>query len=246
MTGREEFGPGLRRERERRGISLEQVAAKTKIAASLFAAMERNDFSRWPNGIFRRSFLRAYAEVVGLDADELVQRFLRLFPSHEDPLTTPPAPRVIAGQPSPQPQAAATHHRERGGEDGDDEQPARPRPPVAGRVAATLADVGLIALLSGTGWLIGGWFGMGPATVLGGLLIFVVGNVLLGKTPGAWLLGGERIEPAPPITTRPAAAVKRAVADERVAAKRRSTLEPHQAARRHTVRRLDRSRSRRA
>lgn len=80
MNASEDFGPGLRRERERRGISLQQIADQTKISAWFFAALERNDLSRWPSGIFRRAFVRAYAEVVGLDPDAVVCKFVQLFP----------------------------------------------------------------------------------------------------------------------------------------------------------------------
>lgn len=84
MSEREEFGPGLRRERERRGITLQDIAAQTKIGASLFAGLERNDVSRWPTGIYRRAFLRAYAKVVGLDGERLVEEFRRLYPEDGD------------------------------------------------------------------------------------------------------------------------------------------------------------------
>ncbi len=84
MTERDEFGPSLRRERERRGITLQQIAAQTKIAVSVFEALERNDFSRWPGGLFRRSFVRSYAQAVGLDSERVVRDFLRLFPADED------------------------------------------------------------------------------------------------------------------------------------------------------------------
>lgn len=74
------FGPRLRRERERRGISLETIAAATKVGADLWDGLERNDFSRWPSGIFARAFIRDYARVIGLDAEDLVDEFCRLFP----------------------------------------------------------------------------------------------------------------------------------------------------------------------
>jgi transcriptional regulator with XRE-family HTH domain len=83
MIERDQFGPFLRRERERRGITLQDIATRTKIGAALFAALERNDFSRWPGGIYRRSFVRAYAEAVGLDAERTVANFVRLFPVDE-------------------------------------------------------------------------------------------------------------------------------------------------------------------
>jgi transcriptional regulator with XRE-family HTH domain len=80
MSHRETFGPRLRSERERRGISLETLASVTKVGAELWDGLERNDFSRWPTGIFARAFIRDYALAVGLDPDELVDEFCRLFP----------------------------------------------------------------------------------------------------------------------------------------------------------------------
>jgi transcriptional regulator with XRE-family HTH domain len=75
-----EFGPRLRRERERKRISIDAIAATTKIKASLFEQLERDDISRWPSGIFGRSFLRAYADAIGLDPDATVREFLAVFP----------------------------------------------------------------------------------------------------------------------------------------------------------------------
>jgi transcriptional regulator with XRE-family HTH domain len=80
MSDHQTFGLRLRRERERRGVSLETIAAATKVGADLWDGLERNDFSRWPSGIFARAFVRDYARVIGLDAEELVDEFCRLFP----------------------------------------------------------------------------------------------------------------------------------------------------------------------
>lgn len=80
MSDRHTFGPRLRSERERRGISLDTIAIATKVSAELWEGLERNDFSRWPSGIFARAFIRDYARAVGLDADEIVDEFCRLFP----------------------------------------------------------------------------------------------------------------------------------------------------------------------
>ena len=80
MSERESFGPRLRAERERRGISLETIASVTKVGADLWDGLERNDFSRWPSGIFARAFVRDYARAIGLDSDEAVNEFCRLFP----------------------------------------------------------------------------------------------------------------------------------------------------------------------
>lgn len=80
MSDRDTFGPRLRRERERRGIALETIAVVTKVGVDLWDGLERNDFARWPSGIFARAFVRDYARAVGLDADEVVEEFCRLFP----------------------------------------------------------------------------------------------------------------------------------------------------------------------
>ena len=80
MSDRDTFGPRLRAERERRGISIETIASVTKVGGDLWDGLERNDFSRWPSGIFARAFVRDYARAIGLDADEVVDEFCRLFP----------------------------------------------------------------------------------------------------------------------------------------------------------------------
>lgn len=80
MSDTDTFGPRLRRERERRGISLETIALVTKVSVDLWDGLERNDFSRWPSGIFARAFIRDYARAVGLDAEDVVEEFCRLFP----------------------------------------------------------------------------------------------------------------------------------------------------------------------
>jgi len=75
----DDFGGKLRQARERRGISLRQIAGSTKIAAAALEALERNDVSKLPGGIFSRAFVRSYADEVGLDPDETVAEFLERF-----------------------------------------------------------------------------------------------------------------------------------------------------------------------
>jgi transcriptional regulator with XRE-family HTH domain len=82
-----EFGPRLRREREQKHISIDAIAAATKIKASLFEQLERDDISKWPCGIFGRSYLRAYANAIGLDPDATVREFLVVFPDPAARLT---------------------------------------------------------------------------------------------------------------------------------------------------------------
>jgi cytoskeletal protein RodZ len=86
-----DFGGKLRQARERRGISLRQIAASTKISAAALDALERNDVSKLPGGIFSRAFVRSYAVEVGLDPDETVKEFLERF--HGEP---PPSSAIAA------------------------------------------------------------------------------------------------------------------------------------------------------
>jgi transcriptional regulator with XRE-family HTH domain len=79
----ESFGGRLRHERERRQIALKSIAESTKIGVPLLEGLERDDVSRWPSGIFRKSFIRSYAVAVGLDPEPIVREFTERYP---DPL----------------------------------------------------------------------------------------------------------------------------------------------------------------
>lgn len=69
------FGENLRREREMRGVSLEEIASATKISIRFLGAIEREEFSKLPGGIFSRSFVRSYARYLGLDEDRVVTEY---------------------------------------------------------------------------------------------------------------------------------------------------------------------------
>lgn len=69
------LGAYLRAERERRGLALRTISENTKVSLPLLEGLEADDISRWPGGIFRRAFVRAYAEAVGLDPDDVFKRF---------------------------------------------------------------------------------------------------------------------------------------------------------------------------
>ena len=79
VSERRAFGDRVRRQRERRGVTLEAIARATKIPASLFAGLERGDCSRWPAGVYSRAYVKAYAEAVGLDPNETVEDFSAAF-----------------------------------------------------------------------------------------------------------------------------------------------------------------------
>jgi cytoskeleton protein RodZ len=80
MSARDAFGPNLRRIRIRRGISLDTIARETKVPVDLWDALEHNDLSRWPTGLFARSYIRDYARLLDLDPEATVDEFCRWFP----------------------------------------------------------------------------------------------------------------------------------------------------------------------
>ena len=80
MSEREAFGPNLRRIRVQRGISIYEIVTATNVSASLWEGLERNDFKRWPTGIYARAYVRSYASIVGVDPESTVDDFCRWFP----------------------------------------------------------------------------------------------------------------------------------------------------------------------
>lgn len=87
-----DVGTTLRAARERRNLSIDRIAAATKIAPAILHAIERNDFDRIPGGLFTRGYIRAYAREVGLDGEALVAQ---LGASSEPSQPPPPTPRDI-------------------------------------------------------------------------------------------------------------------------------------------------------
>ena len=99
----QDFGEKLRHVRERRGISLETIAATTKINRRLFLGLESGDCSRWPAGLYSRAYVRAYATALGLDPEELVEEFAGSFPTVAWPDGQPgEAPSSEANRSSPE------------------------------------------------------------------------------------------------------------------------------------------------
>jgi cytoskeleton protein RodZ len=63
----ESLGPRLKREREQRKITLDEISLSTKIATRFLLAIEEEHFDQLPGGIFNKGFIRAYARSVGVD-----------------------------------------------------------------------------------------------------------------------------------------------------------------------------------
>ena len=80
MSPQEMFVTRLRRNRQRCRISLEELAAETCVKRELLEALENNDLSEWPRGLYARAWIRSYASAVGMDPADAVDEFCRLFP----------------------------------------------------------------------------------------------------------------------------------------------------------------------
>ena len=117
----------MKRLREERGVTLRQIADATKISLGALEALERNDISRLPGGIFSRAFVRSYAIEVGLDPEQTVRDFLVQFP-HDS---------VTAGSPH-----VAHHDRDPIGSTGN-----RPASPVVVVLVAFAVIVGIMLLM---------------------------------------------------------------------------------------------------
>jgi len=83
----ESFGARLRQQREDKQIALSAIADETKIKLALLEALERDDVSQWPSGIFRRAYMRTYAHMIGLDPDAVLHEFLERHPEPADMFT---------------------------------------------------------------------------------------------------------------------------------------------------------------
>lgn len=66
------FGDRLKREREMRGVTLDEISESTKIARRHLEALESEDFASLPGGVFNKGFVRAYARFIGINEDQAV------------------------------------------------------------------------------------------------------------------------------------------------------------------------------
>jgi transcriptional regulator with XRE-family HTH domain len=165
MNAREAFGPTLQQQRQRRGVTLESIARTTKISRSLLTALERSDVSRWPGGIYRRSYFREYAAAIGLPPEPALHEFLRLFPE--------PGSGVAPAE------EAATLRLTLVGE-------SRWKAPAKNTLAALLdggavllAGYTVAAALDGHLW---------TTVAVAGLAWHALAMSILGKSPGSWAI----------------------------------------------------------
>src|SRR5207244_6002448 len=81
---------GLATIRRNRGISLEQIAASTKISVRALEAIERGDFRKLPGGIYSTSYIRQYARAIEYDESAILE-FYRVEMARTDPTAAPNA-----------------------------------------------------------------------------------------------------------------------------------------------------------
>jgi transcriptional regulator with XRE-family HTH domain len=167
-VARLEFCEHLKDIRQRRGVTLAEIAERSKVNEGLYAALERGDVSRWPTGIYRRAFFRAYALAIGVPVDAALSDFVRLFPEDGDQRVSPAL-----------------------------SAPAGPmRMTLAGRtwmrmsrvhVMAALVDLVIVgAIAAALAW----WMPVGISTVTAvvAVVYYSLATACLACSPGAWWL----------------------------------------------------------
>jgi cytoskeletal protein RodZ len=92
------FGDRLRREREMRGITLDEITESTKISRRHLEALEGEHFDQLPGGVFNKGFVRAYARFLGIDGDQAVADYAAA--SNEQPEPEDKFPLEIHQEPN--------------------------------------------------------------------------------------------------------------------------------------------------
>jgi transcriptional regulator with XRE-family HTH domain len=189
-TPGQRFGQRLREEREHRGITLDTIAASTKIKASLFAGLERGDISDWPAGIFQRGFVREYARFIGLAPEPIVAEFMTVFAAGDAQEDLTPGGELrltLAFEP-------------------------REVPPLVNQLLVALGEVACLAALAGiASWITSVGFGLLCSALL--VFYYPIATACLGWSPAAWYSKrDEKVGPddrSAPDQLTPAAAEKR-------------------------------------
>ena len=73
----ESVGEFFRQVRETKGLTVDEVSSKTRIRSDFVQALEDGNFSKLPDQVFARGFVRSYARSLGLDEEDAIQRFTK-------------------------------------------------------------------------------------------------------------------------------------------------------------------------
>ena len=186
----ESFGARMRAVRERRRISIASIAESTKILGALLEGLENDDVSRWPTGLYRRAFMRAYATAIGLEPEPIVREFIARFPDPEDTPGSGSAAVVAAPLPGTRAVLRLTL-AEPGGTFAAGDLVHE----IRRRLVAVVADAAVLGGIAGGLYLVGGSF-WAPLAVA--VVAYYFGSILLlGNTPGVCLVASRTAETRP-------------------------------------------------
>ncbi len=113
------FGDRLKKEREQRSVSLDDIALSTKIGTRMLRALEEEKFDQLPGGIFNKGFVRAYARHLGLDEQQTINDYMEALGENQQRSMPPDATAVPRPQPAaerPSKPILETREPERGAE----------------------------------------------------------------------------------------------------------------------------------
>lgn len=187
VNERRAFGDRLRRQRERSNVSLETLSRATKVAVSLYAGLERGDCSRWPAGIYGRSYVKAYAEAIGLNGQDTVDEFNAVYPA----AVTAETSAVSMYRPAKAPVLRLSMA---------EDSSLRPEV-VAKRVALAAVDLVVGCLIASMVYV---GFGGGAWATAGGVLAYFVAGRLVSDDPLLYWAYLRMRTPSQPEPERPA------------------------------------------
>jgi cytoskeleton protein RodZ len=73
----ESIGDFFKQVRETKGLTVDEVASKTRIRTDFVKALEEGNFAKLPDQVFARGFVRSYARSLGLDEEDAIHRFIQ-------------------------------------------------------------------------------------------------------------------------------------------------------------------------
>jgi transcriptional regulator with XRE-family HTH domain len=164
------FGRRLREQREHLGITLDAIAASTKIKSSLLAGLERGDVSRWPVGIFQRAFVREYARAIGLPPEPVVAEFVQIFDTVSAADKPYDVPHTSGGE------LRLTLAIE----------PDRFPPGFAPALVGVIEAASIVLVAAAASWMMATGFATTCCALM--LLYYPIATASIGCTPSAWFL----------------------------------------------------------
>ena len=88
------FGERLKRERELREVTLEEITSATRIGPRYLEALENEDWAKLPGGVFNRGFVRSVARYLGLDEEEFLAEYDLAYGTQVPPSEPRPEERI--------------------------------------------------------------------------------------------------------------------------------------------------------